>query len=144
MHKCTNTEINHTSTMQKKKKKNLFNIVPFLDQMTSLLLTFALFHRANNMLSSGRTTNAPLMAIILLSAVSHCGWHADTQSHLACRAEIPQPQLNWILKCGVCVCVRSSVGVRICIGIQSVFICVHAYVRSYLTHKTYRCQVKTS
>lgn len=64
--------------------------------------TFALFYHANNMLSSGRTTNAPLMAIIL-SAVSHGGWCADTQSHLACKPEIPQPQLNWILKCSVCI-----------------------------------------
>lgn len=61
------------------------------------------------------TTNAPLMAIILLSAVAHCGWRADTQSHLACKAEIPQPQLNWILKCSGCLCVWVCVCACMCV-----------------------------
>ena len=120
MHRYTNTQ----TTWRKKKKKKSFStlFLPWLEwhepshggHICSLPPWLIIcYHRAE-------TTNAPLMAIILLSAVAHCGWRADTQSHLACRAEIPQPQLNWILKCGVCVCVC----VCVCVHLWCVHICI--------------------
>lgn len=125
-HSRANVQTHKSLTHQRRTKQKAFPHCssPFLDQMTQ-----AITRRRTHLLSSAvliicyhraETTNAPLMAIILLSAVSHCGWRADTQSHLACRAEIPQHQLNWILKC--CVYVR---------------VCVHLWAYAHM--KTLRC-----
>lgn len=141
-HSCAKIQTHKSLTLQrriKKRKKKLFNIVPFLDQMTQAIKRWRTHLLSSTVLIIcyhwAETANAPLMAIILLSAVAHCGWRADTQSHLACRAEIPQPQLNWILKCGVCVseCVYvcSSVGVctyALVVEHTSVFMCPCTWV----------------
>ena len=146
-HSCTDIQTHRSLTQHGKKKSSPTLFLSRLEwhepshggHICSLPPWLIIcYHRAE-------TTNAPLMAIILLSAVAHCGWRADTQSHLACRAEIPQPQLNWILKCGmrvcvcVCVCVLVCGCVHICIG-SPAYLSVFSYgvhVRSILTHKTW-------
>lgn len=61
------------------------------------------------------TTNVALKTKILLSAVAHCGWRANTQSHAACRTRNPQASLiGFRRECVCCVCVCQCM----CVSVQ--------------------------